>query len=356
LTGDPAAPAPLQREAIAAVDPAGMLDDVLDLPSHLRDAAWRVDSARLEPVPGCDALIVAGMGGSAIGGSLAQAVLGDAAVLPMASARGYELPPWATEHTMVLCASYSGHTEETLAVYEAAGVLGAPRIAATTGGRLAELARAEGVPIVPLPGGFQPRAAVAYMTVVALEAAALAGVGPTVRCDLDVAGDHLSGLVTEWGPDGAEDGLAKSVARQLHGRVPVMAGAQLTAPVAYRWKCQLNENAKVPASAHELPELDHNEIAGWEGAAALGPHAAVFLDDCDLHPRLRRRIELTRELVEPHAAATIVLEGRGESRLERLMSLVLLGDLVSVYLAVLQGIDPTPADIIGRLKDALAAE
>ncbi|MGI8511759.1 MAG: hypothetical protein ACR2NH_03940 [Solirubrobacteraceae bacterium] len=105
MTGDPAAPAPLQREAIAAVDPAGMLDDVLDLPSHLRDAAWRVDSARLEPVPGCDALIVAGMGGSAIGGSLAQAVLGDAAVLPMASARGYELPPWATAHTMVLCAS-----------------------------------------------------------------------------------------------------------------------------------------------------------------------------------------------------------------------------------------------------------
>jgi glucose/mannose-6-phosphate isomerase len=134
----------------------------------------------------------------------------------------------------------------------------------------------------------------------------------------------------------------------------MIAGAGITAPISYRWKTQLNENAKVPAISAELPELNHNEIVGWEGVGELGPFAAVFLDDEDLHPRIRARIELTEWLLEPNAAATFRVETRGQNPVERVFSLVLLGDLVSVYVAVLRGIDPTPVTVIERLKAQLA--
>jgi glucose/mannose-6-phosphate isomerase len=257
---------------------------------------------------------------------------------------------------MVLCASYSGHTEETLACYESAGALGAKRTVVTTGGRLAEMARADGVPVIPLPGGFQPRAAVAYMIVAALEVAALCGVGPRLTSEIDVAASHTEHLVSEWGPDAPEDSLAKQVARSLLGTVPVVAGAGLTNPIAYRWKTQVNENAKQPCFWAELPELDHNELAGWEGAKELGRFSAVFLDDSDAHPRLKERMKLTERLIAGNAAECVRLDTRGETTIERVISLVLLGDLVSIYLAALRGVDPGPVRVIEELKTALAAD
>jgi glucose/mannose-6-phosphate isomerase len=353
LTG--AATTTLDRATVAAVDLSGQVDDILGLPDQLRDALFKVETAGLQPRDAPGGLIVAGMGGSAIGGALARSVLGDRASRPIAVTRSYELPGWTTPDTMVLCASYSGDTEETLACYEAAGAVGAARVVTTTGGRLAEAARADGVPVIPLPGGFQPRAAVGYLIVAALEVAALCGAGDGMHAEIDVAESHTRQLVADWGPDGPEDSLPKSLARGLADTVPLIAGSGLTSTVAYRWKCQINENSKVPAFAHELPELDHNELVGWSGAAELGRFSAVFLDDADLHPRARQRIELTRALVEPAAAATFVVQTQGESATERLLSLVLLGDLVSLYLAVLRGVDPGPVEVIERLKEELAA-
>ncbi|MFL5821190.1 MAG: bifunctional phosphoglucose/phosphomannose isomerase [Solirubrobacteraceae bacterium] len=344
----------LSRAAIESVDPSGQMADVLDLPNQLRDALWRVESAGIGPFDAAGGLIVAGMGGSAVGGALARAALGDRASRPIVAARCYELPPWATPDTVVLCCSYSGNTEETLACYEAASALGAPRVVATSGGRLAELARADGVPVIPVPGGFQPRASVGYTTVAALEVAALCGAAPSLHSEIDVAAAHAEQLAAEWGPDAADDSLAKSLARGLHETVPQVAGAGATSAVAYRWKTQINENAKMPAFAHELPELDHNEVVGWTAAGELGRFSAVFLDDCDLHPRTRRRIALTRELIEPAAAASFLVETRGISRTERVLSAVLLGDLVSIYLAALRGVDPGPVEVIDRLTAHLA--
>ena len=344
----------LTREAIERVDVSRMIDDVLAFPEQLRDALWRVEAAGLasEDAPG--GLVIAGMGGSAIGGALARAALGDRASRPIVLARDYGLPPWTTPDATVLCASYSGNTEETLAAYEAAGALGTRRIVATTGGKLAESARADGVPVIPLPGGFLPRVAVAYLLVVGLEVAGLCGVAPRVHLEIDVAAAHAEQLVAEWGPDGDEDNLAKAIARGLHGTIPQIAGSGLTAPIAYRWKSQINENVKQPAFSHELPELDHNEIVGWEGAGELGRFSAVFLADSDLHPRIQQRIELTRGLIASQAAATYRVESRGEHQTERLISLVLLGDLVSIYMAVLRGVAPSPIDVLDRLKGELA--
>jgi glucose/mannose-6-phosphate isomerase len=345
----------LNLESVAAVDASGQLADILGMPDQLRDALWRVESAGIAPGEAPGGLIVAGMGGSAIGGALARAALGDRASRPIMVARGYALPAWTTPDSTVLCSSYSGNTEETLAVYEAAGAVGARRIVATTGGKLAEAARAEGTPVIPLPGGFQPRASVAYSLVVSLEVAGLCGVGDRLHSEIDVAAAHIEQLVTEWRPDGAEDSLPKALARGLFGTVPLIAGAGLTGPIAYRWKTQINENAKAPAFANELPELDHNEICGWEGSDELGPFSAVFLDDSDLHPRIRQRIELTRGWIASRGASTYRVDTVGETRTERLLSLVLLGDLVSLYLAVLRGVDPAVVDALDRLKEALAS-
>jgi glucose/mannose-6-phosphate isomerase len=344
----------LTRETIESIDTERQIDDILGLPDQLRDALWRVESANLEPFDAPGGLVVAGMGGSAIGGALAREALGDRASRPIVLTRGYALPAWTTPDTAVLCSSYSGNTEETLAVYEAAGALGARRVVATTGGKLAEAARDEDVPVIPLPGGFQPRAAVAYSLVVALEVAWLCGAGERLHAEIDVAAAHVEQIVEMWGPDAPADSLAKQLARGLHGTIPQVAGSGLTAPIAYRWKTQINENAKMPCFSHDLPELDHNEIVGWQGAAQLGRFSAVFLDDSDLHPRIRQRIELTRGLIEAEAAGTYRIESIGQNRIERLVSLVLLGDLVSVYLAVLRDVDPTPVASIERLKSALA--
>jgi glucose/mannose-6-phosphate isomerase len=344
----------LSRASIARVDPSGQLGDVLALPEHLRDALWRVESAIMQDFDTTAGLVVAGMGGSAIGGALARAAMGDHASRPIFVTRAYGLPPWTTPDTMVLCASYSGDTEETLACYESAGALGAKRTVVTTGGRLAEMARADGIPVIPLPAGFQPRAAVAYMIVAALEVAALCGAGPRLTSEIDVAASHIEQLVTEWGPDAPEDSLAKELARGLHGTTPVVAGAGLTSPIAYRWKTQINENAKQPCFWNELPELDHNEIAGWEGASDVGRFSAVFLDDSDAHPRVKERMDLTERLIAGNAAASFRLETRGETAIERVISLVLLGDLVSIYLAALRGVDPGPVKLIDELKSALA--
>ena len=143
----------LDRAEIAAADPTDQLADVLSIPEHLRDALWKAESADVKPWDSPGGLIVAGMGGSAIGGRLARAILGDQASRPVLSVAGYALPPWTTQESTVLCVSYSGDTEETLACFEAAGVLGAGRIVATTGGALAQAARAEGVPVIPMAGG-----------------------------------------------------------------------------------------------------------------------------------------------------------------------------------------------------------
>ena len=186
----------------------------------------------------------------------------------------------------MLCSSYSGTTEETLSAYDDAVERGAPRLVATTGGALAERARRDGVPVIPIPGGFQPRAAVGYALVVG------AGGGGAVRRRAVAARRGRGGRRAGRGaraPSGARTAPRTARRRRsrarLHGTVPVIAGAELAAAAAYRWKCQFNENAGLPAFAGALPEIDHNEVVGWAAARALGRFSAVFLEDPGAHPR-----------------------------------------------------------------------
>jgi glucose/mannose-6-phosphate isomerase len=324
------------------------------LGAHLRDALWRVDSASIAPVDAPRGLLVAGMGGSAVGGRLAAGTLAPRARRPIAIADSYALPGWVGEGALVLCSSYSGATEETLSCYDAARDAGAALLVATTGGPLAERARRDGVPVIPLPGGFQPRAAVGYALVSVLEAAALSGAAPSHRDEIEGAARLADELATEWGPAGDEEGEAKALARRLHKTAPVVIGAGVTAPIAYRWKCQFNENAKLPAFASVLPEADHNEICAWAAADGLGAFSAVLLEDPAEHPRVALRFELSADLIGVGAGVVERVAARGETTLERLVSLVLLGDLVSLYTAVLRGVDPVEIEAIDTLKARLA--
>ena len=275
-------PADLGPDTINAFDASNQFADVLGLADHLDDALWRVESASIEPQDSPGGLVVAGMGGSAVGGLLARSALGDRATRRFTVSRDYGLPAWTTPDTTVLCSSYSGDTEETLTAFEAAGALGARRIVCTTGGQLGAAGtrgigagdrRARGVP-APRRGRLH------------------AGRGARGRragrrrrrvADRDRRRRRRRrGLATAWGPDSPEDSLAKSLARKLHGTVPEIIGSGLTAPIAYRWKTQINENAKTPAFVAELPEFDHNELVGWTDAARLARFGAVFLDDSDL--------------------------------------------------------------------------
>jgi glucose/mannose-6-phosphate isomerase len=329
-----------------------MLDDVLAIPDHLRDALWRVESAKLGTSEDTAAgLIVCGMGGSAIGGDLASAALGSRVTRPLVTVRGYELPSWVTPEWLVLCCSYSGETEETLACFAAAEALGARRVVVSTGGTLVEQAREAGVPVIGLPGILQPRAAVAYMFATAAEAAALADIAPRIHTEIDSAAAFL---------EERRDDLrarAEEIAAGLEGTLPVVIGSDLTAPVARRWKAQINENAKLPAFFAELPEADHNEICGWAGAGASGARmAAVLLEDADQHPRERSRFRLTAEAIAADGAGAVRVETEGGDRVSRMLWATMLGDLVSVRLAESRGVDPVPVEAIERFKAALSAE
>ena len=323
-----------------------MLDDVLAIPAHLRDALWRIDSARLEPAEAAG-MLVCGVGGSAVGGDLAAAALGDRLTRPLLTVRGYGLPSWATPEWTVLASSYSGETEETLACFDAAGALGAGRIVASTGGALAEAARTAAVPVVGLPGILQPRAAVAYMFAVAAEVAALAGAGPRLRTEIDAAAGFLEHQTEALRARAAE------IASRLDGASPVVYGADLTAPVARRWKTQVNENAKLPAFFAELPEADHNELCGWTEDSGLARLSAVLLEDSDQHPRERRRFELTAAAIAASGAEAVRVETAGETRVERLLWAVMLGDLVSIELAEAREVDPMSVEAIEGFKAAL---
>jgi glucose/mannose-6-phosphate isomerase len=333
-------------EAIRKVDASNQVDDVLALPEHLRDALWRVESAGLEPAE-ATGLIVCGMGGSAVGGLLARSALGDRLRLPLLVFRDYELPAWTPPDRAVLCMSYSGNTEESLACFAAAEAIGARRYVATTGGALADAARGSDVPVIGMPGGLQPRHAVGYGFTVACEVAALIGATETVRAEIDTAAAHLEAAADALVARSAE------IAEEIAGTVPAIYGCELTVPVAYRWKCQINENAKQHAFDHQLPEMDHNEIVGWAPRDGGARFSAIFLTDSDQHPRQRQRAELTARLIEPAAAAVIRVETEGETRLSRMLWSVMLGDLVSLHLAAANGTDPGPVDVIEELKDEL---
>ena len=333
-----------------------MLGVALGLPRQIREAWALGRSAPLPKVPKPAAhLVVCGMGGSAIGGDLLSGYLSSACPVPMVVVRGYELPGFVGPHSVVLAASYSGDTEETLAAVGQARRAGAMVLAITSGGQLARTAKDS---CVIVPGGLAPRAALGYLMIPALAALERWGfAGPSGR-EVEEAAGVLDDVAAQCGPDvPALRNPAKQLAEHLAGRVPaVYAASPGLEAVARRWKCQFNENSKTLATWNVFPELNHNETVGWGAPASLASHfAVVLLRDGTEPARLALRLRLTGDLALGPAAGVHDVSARGKGRLARLLSLVLMGDLVSIYLAYLRGVDPTPVEIIDAIKQGLSA-
>lgn len=302
-----------------------------------------------------DGVVACGMGGSAIGADFVLAALPSLEV-PFAVVRGYEPPGWMGPRTLVIAVSYSGNTEETLACARVALGRGARLAVVTGGGALAELALEHDLPRVPLPGGLQPRAAVGFLTTAVAAVLARAGLAPDIGEQVGETAALLGVMAAELGPEVPEPyNPAKALARRMRGRLPVVYGAGVTAVSARRWKTQLNENGKSPAAFVELPELCHNEIVGWEGDPDLlaRSHVVVLRDPLE-DPRVERRIEPALEGAHRRAGGVDQIVARGISPLARAVSAAYLGDWVSLYLAVLAGVDPTPVRAIEDLKRRLA--
>lgn len=296
------------------------------------------------------AVAVLGMGGSAIGADLVFAACEPP--VPTAVVRGYALPAWVDPGTLVVAVSYSGDTEETLAATEAALARGCTPLCVTSGGRLMALAAGRGLPTVAVSPGLQPRAALGHLAMPVLAALERVGLVAPAADQVAEAAAVLAEAAASLAPAVGDDAnLAKAVARRLAGKVAVVCGAGVTVPVARRWKTQLNENAKVDAFSAELPELDHNEVEGWGGGGPLSSLGhVVLLADGYGDERLTRRVDLSAAAIAACDVSVERLETRGVSALARILSLVTLGDHVSLYLALLRGVDPTPVGVISRMK------
>lgn len=306
---------------------------------------------------GVSSVTFCAMGGSAAAGDIAAMVLDDVA-LPLLTVRGYRLPAHVGEQALVVCLSYSGNTEEALAAYADARARGCRIVAASSGGKLAERAGIDGVPHVQLPGDApQPRAALGYLTGATLGILVAARVTPGQEDEIEEAVGHVSAQAAGMGPwIPTAMNPAKELAGWVGDRFPVMWGSEGVSQVAaWRWKCAFNENAKVPAFASALPELDHHEVAGWSPGTGER-FALVVLREAGEHPSVDARLEATVEQVRGSGMDVRQVQAVGHSPLARALSLMLTGDAASAYHAMARGIDPAPIEAIDRVKARLAGD
>jgi glucose/mannose-6-phosphate isomerase len=337
-------------------DPKGMYGLFCAFPEQIERA---VEIARAAPLPRWgakpDLALLTGLGGSAAGGDFVRCLFEAQARAPFLVNRDYHLPTFVGPGALVFACSYSGNTEETLSAYADAKRRGASIVAVTSGGRLAELAGADGFPLILVPAGQPPRTALGYLLMPVVVACAQMGLIPEADCSRLVA--FLKGCVAAWSLDAPfEANPTKRLAQALHGRLAVLYGlGSWQAAVANRWKGQINENAKVMAFCNAFPELNHNEILGWvkAGEQGVARWAAVVLEDGTESPKMRKRAEVTLRLIEP-VCETHRVQAPGSTLLERMLGLALYGDFVSVYLAALNEVDPENIDWIDVLKAELA--
>jgi glucose/mannose-6-phosphate isomerase len=342
-------------DEIGRIDASGMLGVIARMGPMMAEG-WRA-SADL-PLPRApEAVVVCGLGGSAIGGDLLAALVAPSSRVPVLCVRDERLPAFVGPRTLLVACSYSGDTEETLAAYEAARRAGASTVAVTAGGRLAEQARAHGDGLVLVRSGLQPRAALPLLLMPMLRLATQCGLAAADERDVSEAQAMLDGLAAQWKPEvPAAENPAKALAQALYGVVPaVYAGSPRLEAVARRWKGQFNENSKVFAVANVFPELVHNEIVGWEGVRNGVPAIhVVILRDRDDGARSGARIDAARAVSFERARGSTEVWSQGSGVLTRLFSLILFGDMVSAYLAVLAGVDPTPVGPIASIKELLS--
>ena len=345
--------------ALAAEDSEDVLGAVERFADQCREA-WNIGlvAEGLPEGDGATSIVILGMGGSGVSGDVVQTVLEPRSPIPVRVIKGYgPLPEWVGRNTIVFAVSYSGSTEETLDAMEDAIGKGARIVAVSSGGPLADMAREHGVAQVSIPSGLQPRASLGYLSLPILAVLQKMGLAPSLDSDVEEAVEVLTALAGRCHrTEPAAGNPAKQLAADLHNKVGVIyGGSSVSGTAAMRFKCDLNEYGKVPAFWNTFPELNHNEIVGWTGLDSLTSESMVLvlLRDAGEHERVGHRFEITQRLTESSFSKVHELHSEGDSVLARLLSLVFVTQLASIYVGLAQGVDPGPVEVIQELKAEL---
>lgn len=347
-------------EGIASLDSEDVLGSVEKFADQCRDA-WNVGitAVGLPDGAGVDSIVVLGMGGSGVSGDVVQSVVEPRLPLPLRVIKSYSpLPEWVGRNTLVFAVSYSGSTEETVDAMEDAHTKGARIVAISSGGPLAELAVNYGIAHVAIPAGLQPRASLPFLTMPLLASLQNMGLIPEMGDEVDETVKVISEMAarsTRSVP--ATGNPAKQLAGKLIGKIPVIYGGYgVGGTAAMRFKCDLNEYGKSPAFWNFFPELNHNEVVGWNKVADVTREhfVLVLLREEGEHPRIVHRFEITEGLIDGHFSEVVEVQAEGLSPLARLMSLIFITQLAAIYVGLAHGVDPGPVETIMKLKSELA--
>ena len=344
-------------EEISKIDPSGMRSLIKNFPQQVEEAVAIGTAAKIKfPVSKINNIVVSGLGGSAIGGDLLRAYLADEIAVPIAVSRNYVLPEYVDERSLVIVSSYSGNTEETTSSHRDAVKRKARVLCITSGGSVKQFAVKKKQPVIDIPGGLPPRAALGYSFFPTLIVLSKLGFFKSKKKEIDETVLLLKEKAAVYGDSASEHNPALTIAHALHGKLPVVySSVDRFDAVNVRWRGQISENAKTLAYGHVFPELDHNEIVGWEVLKdPMKEIHVVILRDNEDNPRIQLRMDITKEIIRDFADGITEVRSEGKSVLTRMFSLLYLGDWVSFYLAILNGVDPTPVKKIDFLKNELA--
>jgi glucose/mannose-6-phosphate isomerase len=297
-------------------------------------------------------IVLAGMGGSAL--AALMFTTWPKMLVPFEISRDYDLPPTVTKNSLFIASSYSGNTEETLEALTQAEAVGCKIIVIAAGGALSNKAREKGYPLFEIPGGYQPRMAVFYNFAALVQLydviAGNAEKTEELRAAADWLGERAKSLLADV-PTASNQ--AKQLAQELVGNSIVIYSGPKLFSAAYKWKINFNENSKNIAWCNQLPEFNHNEFLGWTSHPVDKPYKVVDLRSSLEHPRVLKRFEISERLLSGRRPSPEVVIPEGDTLLQQLLWTIQLGDFVSLYLALLNGLNPTPVELIEKLKNEL---
>jgi glucose/mannose-6-phosphate isomerase len=349
----------LSQQNINKLDKSDMLELLLDFPEQCRAAQTIAQQAKIIfDKRDFIKIVFLGMGGSAIGADLVRSYLFFESRMPILVLREYILPAFVDNSTLVFISSYSGNTEETLSAYKEAKEKGATLIAISSGGALKECALKDNITYIEIPKGLPPRCSLGYLSIIPLCILARLGlakdVGPAinqaVKVLLELRNNNLNPRI------GQRDNIAKAAALKLYNKFAVIYSSSVYFDICVaRLRSQIAENSKAISSSHLFPEMNHNEIVGWQNPKKqLKNLVVLMLRDKYMYPRVAIRMDITESIIKEEARELIEVWSRGEGLLSRIFSLIYIGDFISFYLAILYGVDPTPVDRVTYLKNKLA--
>ena len=334
-------------------DPSGAIKAIRNLPEQ---ATFHPEFHGETPHRSFGNIVMTGMGGSALAADMIKVLTKKLLTVPLEVTKGYSLPAYVNEQTLVIAISHSGNTEETLSSYTQAQERGATVVAMATGGALIERAKADGTTYAIVPNGAQPRMSTVYHLRILLGfLQQFELIDDSLYEDLGSSANWLAEHIGHWSPEvPTEHNYAKQIAELAAGKIGMFYGGELTAPIAYKWKISWNESSKNVAFCNSFPEFNHNEFIGWVSHPIEKPFAVFDLRSRLENPRIEERMDLTDRMLSGNRPHAKVIHLEGETLLKQLLWGLAFADMSSVYLAVLNNVDPTPVELVEKFKQSLS--